>query len=282
MCVPRTGWADMATSLLLTRARVNCTPKMGSSRRSESCRGLEGCRKPGCSVLVLLTSWRITWCLAFCHLSILSSRQWDHQPHVITAMLFARYYWEWGHAEEEEEEEEICPFRPEVASDRSHVEVCFLSYVCGCSSASFITDPYKSRCCFYFIFLKGSQRNMLHSLFSPVSTATHHLRCHPACTTAWWTESWAMPSKLGATQLPWISVECWQTTKGRQLEGISGCPLTACFTMTGTLLMGRVAPWPTPSSPAGGKWLETHTLMIKRSGAMKVGISSSLFKWKWE
>lgn len=50
--------------------------------------------------------------------------------------------------------------------------------------------------------------------------------------------------------------------------------------MMGTLLTGRVAPWPTPSSPAGGKWLETHTLMMKRSGAMEVGISSSLFKWK--
>lgn len=143
VCVSRTGWVDMATSLLLTRARVNCTPKMGLSRRSESCSGSEGSRKPGCSVLVLLTSWRMTWCLAFGHLSILSYRQWDHQTHVSTAMLFAWYYWEWGHAEEEEEEEEICSFRPEVAQDRSHVEVCFLSYTCGYSSDSFIADRYK-------------------------------------------------------------------------------------------------------------------------------------------
>lgn len=49
--VSRIGWADMATSLLLTRALVNCTPKTGSSRPSGSCRGLGGSRKPGCSVL---------------------------------------------------------------------------------------------------------------------------------------------------------------------------------------------------------------------------------------
>lgn len=51
VCVSRIGWADMATSPLLTPVRVTCTPKRGSSRRSESCRGSEGSRKQGCSVL---------------------------------------------------------------------------------------------------------------------------------------------------------------------------------------------------------------------------------------
>lgn len=130
-------------------------------------------------------------------------------------------------------------------------------------------------CLGFFGSLQVSQTNMLLSRFPTVSTATHHPRCHPRCPTVWWTAYWAMPSKLGAPWPPWTSIACRQTTKE-----ISECLLTACSTMTGTPLMARVAPWPTPSSLAERKWLETHTLTIKRSGAMEVGISSSLFKGK--
>lgn len=118
--------------------------------------------------------------------------------------------------------------------------------------------------------------------FAKVSTVTHRHRSHPACPTFWWMTSWGLPSKLGATSPPWISVTWRQTAEGRRLEGTSGCLLTACSMMTGTLLTDWAAPWPTPSSPAVRRWLETHTLMIKRSGAMEVctngeGLSSSVF-----
>lgn len=103
-----------------------------------------------------------------------------------------------------------------------------------------------------------------------MSTATHRPPSHPEWHQVWWTTSWLTPSKLGATQPPWTSVGCRLTAGGRRLEGTSECLLTAFFTKTGTLLTGRVAPLPTPFSPAGMKWRVTHTLMMMRSGAMEV------------
>lgn len=121
---------------------------------------------------------------------------------------------------------------------------------------------------------------MLLPLFSKASTVTHHHWCHPACPTLWCKTSWFSPSKLGATWPPWISVKWRQTAKGRRMEATSGCLLIAFFTMMVTRLTGRAAPWPTPFFPAVGKWPETHTSMMKRSGAMEARISSRLLEWK--
>ena len=105
------------------------------------------------------------------------------------------------------------------------------------------------------------ERNLF---LSEASTATHHPPSRPACQTRWWTISCIMPSKLGATWPPWPSIK-WQ-----EKAGTSKSLLTACSIMTGTLLMGRAAPWPMLSSPAWIKWRATHTLMIMRSGVTEV------------
>lgn len=59
-CLSRIGWAGMATFLLLTHARVNCRPKMGSRKPFVSCRDSAGSGRPGCSVTTSLQD--NLWC----------------------------------------------------------------------------------------------------------------------------------------------------------------------------------------------------------------------------